>query len=660
MNKFILLVFLIFAIGCNNNQVNSQIKIKKEIKAKRAKIKGTDLEYLNRYIDSCKLLSMDELKNEVTVTIQNITLHTKYLKERNEQLIVKNKTTYKAEDEEFDNSPIELNFMQNDSGYMAYMQKGFYFGQHLKENKNYLYAISNLTNKYLKKKTYSKNRRNVSVTTIFTSPKLHPKSKKDLYLKKIYYKNGKVEENVTSDWCWKYNLFASECKIDRKYPIDSMLLNYSISTISKYDTLVITPQDTNKTIDDIVVKEFSENYVLLSINKKAVYKNIIEIEAYNKDNKPLDTKRASTNISYSFEKLDKHIYEYNLLDKKIQKMNNKKTALLLIENMLLDSYFKDTARLYNKQLFYKGNVDKVLIYRKQERHKKEFEVMCRNAMPKQKFFANPFDDRTEILNPKGEVIKTIPIKELEFIHEKAISADRGLINTNYLIHNDTSYYFNNVNKKLTKLNKYSSIRYLTPDLIKAYDKKKHGLTILDNNMNKIIDTTYNIIELNGDIIKAKNYYQKYIILDKKGKCISPQEFHYISPNYKDLYKVAVVEPHTFKYKEGFINSKGKWIVKPEYEYLNTTYKKDNVNFKGELQIVGKHGYGYGLVNLDKKAKLTVPCKYENLIYINKTKGKLYIAKLNDNYGIIDINNSIIHPLKYSKEEVEKLAKENVF
>ena len=346
--------------------------------------------------------------------------------------------------------------------------------------------------------------------------------------------------------------------------------------------------------------------------------------------------------------------EFDSLNKNIQEVDTKKNALLLIENNYLDSYFWDTVPKYTKHLSFKGNVDKVLIYRELKRHKQEFDVVFKNRMVKQKFFANPFEHKTEILNRKGEVIKIIPIGRLEFIYEETKSMNRGFENTHYLRNSDSCYYFNHANKEIIKMSNYSWVSFLTSNLVKAYDKERNAVTILDNNMSKVIDAFYYNLELNGEIIKAKNEYKKYVILDKKGKQISPQEFHSISPNYKGLYRVSIVDNNTFRYKEGFINSKGKWIVKPEYEFVGNTYKKDNINLKGELQIVEKYD-GYGLIDLDKNAKLTVPCKYDYLRSIINTNGKLYIAKQNNNYGIIDINNNILHPIKYSREEIEKLS-----
>ncbi|QZT37085.1 hypothetical protein K5X82_17900 [Halosquirtibacter xylanolyticus] len=608
-----------------------------ELEQKRALLSIREQNKHNQTMEDCRLLSLRKLRKNIGQNSKKIEgiagSHLEDFKNTHREMLKK----YAPQDEVELSRRVDFNFTKNDSSYMTFVKQGHVFGQHFRKDTNNIYII---------------REPDLSTFTTFSmsdGKSLSSGKSCDFYtyptykLSKVFFSNGKIEKNVSSDWC---GFFSQSCKIGRKAPIDSLLVNFSLNSIFECDTLVLTVDDVGKTYNDITLHELKNNSISLESNNDKIIKIVcrndrgmyLEDEYRFTDSTPCRSEKA----------YDKFIEENRLLKKKLDAIDNKEDALRLLEDSFLDSELDPSANLCENYLFYKGNIKEVVIYRILKRDNIVFDAMFRAANPNQQLFTNGFNDKTEILNRKGEVVHKLPIGQLNFATSRSYnSIDRGFENVHYLKNSEENYHFDIEKKSITKMNTYSLKGALSSNLVKVWDNKNYNLCILDKNMIAINDSTYDKIELNGELIIAKKLqcrlYNTSIfkchIYDGNGQKVLPYYVTSVAPHYKGIYRVTVNN------KIGYMASTGEWLIKPKYDMLDIGFDRRDEDMKYFLQMVSLNGK-MGLIDLDNHLKQLIPCKYEELIVIPETNGQFYIASSSYNYcGVIDINGKIISPFK---------------
>jgi hypothetical protein len=221
---------------------------------------------------------------------------------------------------------------------------------------------------------------------------------------------------------------------------------------------------------------------------------------------------------------------------------------------------------------------------------------------------------------------------------------------------------------------YETLEYKNGCLI-AQKIGKYGLLTLDNKI---------IVPCKYDLILARDNDNFIVILDdlkgvidKTSKELIPTKYKSIDTFQKDFYIVQNEED-----LNGIYDFKGASIVPENYVFFNidknrifctdktknliidvTDSKKnsllpDNIVFKkhqksyiaGELfnQIFSVNNK-FGLMKSD--ATILIPALYDDLT--NFYNSSVFIAKLNDKYGIVNYQNKIVREIKYDKIELKK-------
>ncbi|WP_085828963.1 WG repeat-containing protein [Clostridium massiliodielmoense] len=91
---------------------------------------------------------------------------------------------------------------------------------------------------------------------------------------------------------------------------------------------------------------------------------------------------------------------------------------------------------------------------------------------------------------------------------------------------------------------------------------------------------------------------------------------------------------------GLINKTGKILTNPQFD--------EPINFINGFAIVSKQGK-FGV--LDTKGNYKIPVKYDEIKHIYKN---YYIAKLDNKWGVIDINNKVVKEFGYDNAIVVNL------
>ncbi|TAJ05805.1 hypothetical protein DMA11_23005 [Marinilabiliaceae bacterium JC017] len=634
---FLIVFFLITA--CKSSQTQIHIPSDTELEQKRALLSISDLAKHNREMQFLRPLSLRKIRHIVS---QN--------SKKNEELVgvdLKNfKDSYSDMLKRYDlgeeselSRRVDLNCTRNDTVYMNFVKKGHVFGQHFKKDTNIIYII---------REPDLNTSNSISLSTgktLSAGVSFDFHTYPNYELSKVYFSNGDIEENVSSDWC---GFFNTTCHIGRQMPIDSLQVHFTLNSIFEYDTLVLTADDIGKTYNNITLHELKNGFLAL----EGDCDKIIEIECRNDSGMYIQDENGFTDCTpyRSCNANDKYVEKNKLLEEKIDAIDNKEDALRLIENSILDEYVNPEDNLCEKYQFYKGNIKEVVVYYIVKRDNIVFDVMFRAANPNQQIFTNGFDDKTEILNRNGKPVLIVPVGELNFATSRGYyEIDRGFENVHYLECYDENYHFNFEKKKVTKMKSYGLRGALSSNLVKVWDNENRNLLILDNNMIAIHDSTYSDIELNGTLIIAKrqegysNWYNssslKCHIYDSKGQKVLPYYVSDVAPHYNGIYRVVVND------KIGYMDASGKWLIEPKYDVLDIDFDRRDKDMKYLLQIVSLNGK-IGLIDLDNNLKPLIPCKYTDLNVIPETNGQYYIVSTSYNYyGVIDIDGNIIRPFE---------------
>ena len=201
---------------------------------------------------------------------------------------------------------------------------------------------------------------------------------------------------------------------------------------------------------------------------------------------------------------------------------------------------------------------------------------------------------------------------------------------------DNVWYEENV-LRIKKNGKYGLIDFNGKELLPAeYDEiiglegiansiiiKKDGkVGLVNDNGSIIIEPVYTEIKNLGDTYKegyiTKNEEGKYGIISTTKKQILENKYDEIEQIYlKDYYLVKEGE------KRKLIDSKGNTIIEKGFDEIKSATSNGIIFVKDNL---------YGEINT--AGEITIEAKYQEL---KEAKNGIYIAKLNDKYGIIDQN-----------------------
>jgi hypothetical protein len=171
-------------------------------------------------------------------------------------------------------------------------------------------------------------------------------------------------------------------------------------------------------------------------------------------------------------------------------------------------------------------------------------------------------------------------------------------------------------------------------------------------MEPISKEVFEKVRQTGNLIAAQFNRLETFLFDLKGNLIMPEPVERISPDYKGIYRVTLLTPN-YNRIEGFINQSGEWIVEPNYHFVNQRYDRRDPDLKALLQIV-KNRDGYGILDLDQNARISVPCRYHYIAPVPGSGAQLYIARLDGKYGIIDVKGNVIHPLQHTRLEIDNI------
>ncbi len=635
-------LFVSLFISCGP-QITPEIPSDEELNQKRSQLTYKQQKELTDELNRYSKLPINKIHRE-TKKYYKISKY-EYSNSKNYRATSTNeyKRSYLPEEEDFDSHLMEFNFREKDSVFINYIKRGLQFGQFFEKDTNMLYILLEPDNIGSSGFRFSDSRQ------LFPYPSTHSTTYDDKYLKKAYYMNGTTEDNVPSKWCHFLN---STCNIGRKLPLDSLLVHYSISSICDFDSLVFTSEDLNKTTDDITVTAFEKNNFSYSFKSS----EIVEIAGYDKDNKKLREKMSCLGVtSFKNGKEGFKLWLQNIEDfyYSVKQTDNKEDALKLVEDELISQMLDDSVFFEEELHFFVGNIDRVVLYRAKKRCTNDFDVMFRNVNPNQKYYTNERAENTAIIDEQGKTVLSVPISEARFAYSKEGYFDWGVQNVHYLdvVGEDDNYYVDYSTKKITKLENFPTVKALNENLVKAWDRSTYSYAIYDNNLNDVSDTVFSDLNLNGELIIGELPNREgYLILDKNGKRLLSYPVSYVAPNYNGLYRVELRD--YFSSQIGFLNVKGEWVVPLKYSGIDETYDRRDPDLRGQLQIVANDGYG--LIDLEKNGKLTVPCKYDYLQQIHNTNGTLYVATLNDKYGIISIDNKVVEPVIHTFEEIKEI------
>ncbi|MDQ8014802.1 MAG: WG repeat-containing protein [Flavobacterium nitrogenifigens] len=95
---------------------------------------------------------------------------------------------------------------------------------------------------------------------------------------------------------------------------------------------------------------------------------------------------------------------------------------------------------------------------------------------------------------------------------------------------------------------------------------------------------------------------------------------------------------TFKGKMGLIDSLGNVVLKPNYAYIENRKELKDIF---EAGIIANKNFKRGFIDLQGNTK--IPFEYEDVYYLGNN---LIRVSKNNKYGVVDIHNKIILPIKY--------------
>lgn len=638
--SLLFLALLFFIGGCKSSTAQIDIPSDSALEYKRTLLSRSQLWDYNNEMEYLRPMSLRKLRQNISrnceIQKELVGSELKLFKDNNAECLKK----YATGEESELLWRVNLNFTKKDSAYMNFVKKGHVFGQHFMKDTNIIYIIREPDLNTAT--TYSMS----TGKTLSGLVSYDNNTYSNYELKKVYFSNGDVEENISSDWC---GFFNTTCHIGRKKPIDSLQVRFTLNSIFEYDSLVLTRDDIGKTYNNISLLELENGFLNIEYDGNM---EIIEIECRNESGMYIEDEQGLTDCTpfCSQRAYDKFIEKNKRMKTKLDAVDNKEDALRMIENSILDELLNPEESLCRKYKAYKGNIKEVVVYYVVKRDDIVFEEMFRDANPNQKIFTNEFDDKTEILDRNGKSVLKIPVGELNFATSRGYyEIDRGFENVHYLQKYQEDYHFNFEQKKLEKMKSYELRGALSSSLVKVWDRDSRNFLILDGNMTPIHDSTYLDVQLNGKLIIAKRQegnsiwnssaLSKYHIYNNKGQKIYPDYVSDIAPHYNGIYRVGVDD------KIGYMDSNGEWLIEPKYDLLDINFDRRDEDMKYLLQIVSENGK-IGLIDLDNNLKQLLPCKYTDLGLIPETNGQYYIVSTRYKYyGVIDIHGNIIRPFE---------------
>ncbi|WP_289046105.1 hypothetical protein [uncultured Olleya sp.] len=651
MKKILIIVFITL-LSCNQSksQIETLSSLEAEIKEKRDVLPLTTLNDIDRIIEKLKSLTLEELIEDSKVNLEdfnNFNDEEKYIQD----FIKKNKEKFK--NDTIDSKSVYYNNYHNfnDSLYVDYIKSGLGFFQVIKNDSTFINMSG--VNYHLNKK-YDSNKRDIT-----PSPDVLSLSK--IKTSKIFYKDGTVEQNLSSEYgCPQPTL---DCfLIKNKKNIDSIKISCSIDFVSKIDSITVKKEDVGKTIKGIKIIDFNDNYIFYEasdkIGNKVLVTGLKTSKALDKNKNQIDSRQSFKNVicgknieeAITFENHNRQ-NEY----RDLKEAKTKEEGLKIIENYMLNYQLECQFHEIN-YCFYQGNINEYVIYLETERDVLEVDATFSNFYLNQKWYLNTHETTTDILNSNGEFVFSAPIGNLSFLSTNQDSTS----NFNFIesSNNHTGYYYLDYkNKQIVLLNNVSLVKVLNENLICVYyDHDSSGFIVNENNK-KITDKSYYNIKTVGKLVLVSDKTNTFDLLDQNGNPTDAKDINYIGPFYNGLAKVKKGE------KFSFINDKGVYVQPLSFDIKDTYYVRHKHESFAEMQIV-KKGELYGVVDIKNEGKLTIPVVYEELYAISGTDDNpAYVAKKNLTdkfYGIVGTKGNIRKPFKYTLNEIYALLDNSDF
>lgn len=254
---------------------------------------------------------------------------------------------------------------------------------------------------------------------------------------------------------------------------------------------------------------------------------------------------------------------------------------------------------------------------------------------------------------------------------------KGILDTKGRVLLDIKYdQFELVNSYETKENRDDE-RRLSPRTFNIIVKEKDKYGLLDSQLNPILETDFDEIEIGSKIIKSPIVARKKeysVVFDNKGRYLFQVKCDSLRENYKLDYfeifkegKQGIVDHNgnlifDYKYpnvrkteidklfiiqkdnKEYLIDDKGK-ILSDGFKEIKTLEYRNEENYRSKFYCILTKNQDNKAGMIDQKGNTILPNEYDSITEISDLQ---YIhASKDGKYGILDFSNHIVLPFKFT-------------
>ncbi|MBJ2175838.1 hypothetical protein JBL43_16410 [Aureibaculum sp. A20] len=464
----------------SNKTTSSTLKVTPEMVAEQ-EAKCLDTYLITEFIEhnhDLDTLSVKEIKTLLTENFNNFKKNKKDFISRNENAHYQENNFFDSltkpfsiEDEKIiDRENILKKLVNNNHlNYQDSVQKGIYFKQKFKKNKNFIEPIVRNNGSTIFKFS--------SEETIYPFYNLNLDSEEDVQITQIYYHDSE-ENNLPTDEIY---FPLNPIKIPQMKHVDSVAMSFKVKYLSKVDTLHFTKADIGVQKGAVKLLKMQDNYVEyeLPYNYYPYHKGtLIEKVFYNNKEQALDSKYSLSNTNHE---TVQDYYQGNLdhledIVNAIKDLKTREEIYLTLRYLALKNanvYLR--SRAINRHLL-KGNVSSFTLYLENTRDTISFSTVLKNSDSVKEVYVNTFEEKTEFIDKDGQFISSIP-HEITFL-----KSSRGNIqSTSYFQilnerYNYDYYFLNRENAKYTSL-PYSNMEYLCPSILMVSSKDDKGISL---------------------------------------------------------------------------------------------------------------------------------------------------------------------------------------
>jgi len=508
--KTTFLFLLVLSVSfCNAQLITDEMLKEKEKAITNKKVIEELYTFLIKYDTKSVKELKKELKNQLDSLPYRKSNYIKSFKQRrlnDEKEFSSKQKLYTLEEERY--TPLEDDLVtDNHIEFKKYIQSKLPYNQTYNNLKSELKIP--LPNNGMNTYNYEKKRHTAPY------PGLGFHSEKTNEIDRIYYHDGTIDSTYRTE---VYSMPLNSCYIPSLKHIDSIRMKFTITYLTKVDTITLGKEDIGKEKMDIEIISINNNYIRYIVNDDDYsYRKgfILEEEIFNKEGKRLEID-FSTSYTSAFKNIEEDFGLYAKMVKKnyasSKKRPEKNDLLNTIKYNYLDLIVKQEklSKKSKKNLvrsLYKGNIHKIKFYLENKRDTQIFKTTFHNISPVKEYYVHELKENTELIDKNGKVIYVIPFK-VNFLN----SSKLNVMNYHYFTKKDDyerNYYFLDIkNKTHTKLT-VNSFEFIAPSLLMVYDKKSDAYFLRNTIENKNLSTTA--------FSRRMIYKNEVIMFDLEGK-----------------------------------------------------------------------------------------------------------------------------------------------